>query len=1537
MPIKSDSHIFGGMQRDYDIAKHQSQFLYDAKNIRFTPIKGDTLLAITNERGPQEKYTMNGKYLGHYTFNDFIIVFTRFQDEQHTIGQQDYVAPFDCIYKIQPSELTPVTCLYQGNLGFNWDNPIETLGVYENKNLLKVYWVDGKNQPRVIKLTNPAQNYMSIDKVFPDSSGIDTQFDFVPHLALSEQITVERIAGEGMFAPGVIQYAFAYYKLNGQESNIFYTTPLNYITFNNRAGNPEERIANSFKITVTGLDVQFDYIRIFSIHRTSYDAVPTVKRITDLGLDTSTTQLVFVDDGRMGDIIDPTELLYIGGEHIIANTITSKDSTLFLGGLEIKRQEALKDNISITSLFSDALQSENITRESTSNGYYTYTNGLLSSTNGFKNREHYRLGIQFQHKTGKWSLPIRLDDHTVNLVGGPDLIEYDNFAEYKKLIINGQISISDESLAFLNQNEYIKARPVCVFPTINDRLVLTQGVLCPTVYRYQDRINNTPYSQSSWFFRLNPSKSVVAGEGIDSLSDDNEVGAAWVEFRHNHILREDATYGGEIQGSSLVGIDFTTQINPQNASSTAYNLVYAVDQSLLTMHSPDIEFDDDINFMTDIDWKLRLVGISNFTSSFGDFDIQTSTPAIQGVGSNRYAIGFSGDYKSALGLVATKGYRDDGVIMNTNGNNGYDYISATQYKKISSAAYADDLINKLFIIYPWHRSGSLNNDEQRYADAGTRTAVLQNKKLGNLRFSANNTWFRTVDNYDITALNVHDSDQLSILRIQNSNYGDANPSYYGNIDTLLLYNNDSYVSKVAGSGSVISNIPSPGNGSSLKTVQDKNISIRMKYKSSKHLVFGLRGDDNETFTVLPSVNNINTTTNSVQYSQPWMSQEGSESRTINFVGCSHFPVLHWWAYHSNQFTMVSGNTYILAFFQNDYYDDDQQNAYLDIPTQGTLYKVQQDQYDSWILTELSSYKDYYQYYREADNYDIFMYKGESNIEFIYTRSTPLYSDNNSFTVQQDNIDISNLLNYNDVNLKYPYLFLAELCREPNGLTDFGGTTDDAILHNVWIPAGEPVDLPTLDTTENPETYTINLIYDQGDTWYTRYDCLKTYPFTEEDENSIIEVGSFMCESRVNADGRYDKNRGEINNLLNFRPTNFNLINPVYTQSNNFFSYKLLDATLATQNLFPSTVTWSKVNPLGNDVDIWTNITMANTLDLNGVYGSVQSLQLFNDKIFCFQDKAIGNILYNSRVQIPVTDGVPIEITNGQKVEGNVYITTNYGCDNKWSIAITPSGLYFLDTTSKQLMNLGEGITSVSGTHGFSEWFKNKQDHSSLRSSYDYVNNDLYLNWSDTSLVFSETLGQFTSFMSYEKTSSMLNLDSSTFCFRNDGSNCKMYKMFSGGYCDFFGQLQPYKIKFISNQDSALDKTFLNVESRIDFKDSNGVRTKKFFDYIRVTDEYQDTQNTAINTENVRVTNPYVSGRKKFRIWRTEIPRAFDDVNNRRTLNRIRNTWASVELGAEPPALPTDPTEQQTADYNAAKTLWDNTGMIMHDIEVQYSV
>lgn len=93
------------------------------------------------------------------------------------------------------------------------------------------------------------------------------------------------------------------------------------------------------------------------------------------------------------------------------------------------------------------------------------------------------------------------------------------------------------------------------------------------------------------------------------------------------------------------------------------------------------------------------------------------------------------------------------------------------------------------------------------------------------------------------------------------------------------------------------------------------------------------------------------------------------------------------------------------------------------------------------------------------------------------------------------------------------LYLAELRRKAEPDNMFGGNSPEALRSNQWIPAGKSTSIA------DP----IEFIY--GDTYYQRYDCLKTYPFTNADENSVVEIASFMCETRVNIDGRYDRNRG----------------------------------------------------------------------------------------------------------------------------------------------------------------------------------------------------------------------------------------------------------------------------------------------------------------------------------------------------------------------------------------------------------------------------
>ena len=265
--MKSDPHIFSGMQRDMSISKHQPEFLYDALNIRLTAREGSTMMSMTNERGTKviqgvnyagSNTNMEGTYVGHCAIDDKLVVFTTTGATSTPFNRKDHIY---ILYLSETTTTVRIDELYFGDLGFDTNYPLETLGVYENDHIQKVYWVDGKNTPKVINIygeLNTVTNqydykYIRYNRNFTIDDNdqfvyienSDTQFDFVPTLNLAENISIARIDGAGMFASGVIQYAFAYYNKYGQESNIFYVSPIKYISFTKRGGSPEEKECNS--------------------------------------------------------------------------------------------------------------------------------------------------------------------------------------------------------------------------------------------------------------------------------------------------------------------------------------------------------------------------------------------------------------------------------------------------------------------------------------------------------------------------------------------------------------------------------------------------------------------------------------------------------------------------------------------------------------------------------------------------------------------------------------------------------------------------------------------------------------------------------------------------------------------------------------------------------------------------------------------------------------------------------------------------------------------------------------------------------------------------------------------------------------------------------------------------------------------------------------------------------------------------------------------------------------------------------------------
>lgn len=1530
---KAEFHIFQGMRRDNHQIKQDSKFLWDAHNIRLTNREDNTLLSLTNEKGTSDSLVeFQGHYVGHCVLGKYLVVFTANDDTS------------DCtIYRVEKLEGGgyKTIILFKDTSGQPWwsdnskgwtpEHPIEALGCYENELIQKVYWIDGINQPRVINIAKPElklpkyidtedgkKQELLIDGVnlqgpnYSNDPNINEylyynlpkglyqmeSFDFVRTLQLQEQVDIIKNYGHGEFSSGTIQYAFSYYDKYGQESNIFYVTPLYYISPKNRGGSPEEKVSCNFGIKIWGADENFDYIRIYSIHRTSIDAVPTVKLVTDVSTYRKDPggEISYCDTGDTGSTVDPTQLLYIGGRSIIPNSITQKNNTLFIGNYEVqsgKSVDKIKKIISGNWKLGDYKIPTNHGPVKTEGVYYSYEPSLsYANSAGFKYGEVYKFGVQVQYSTGEWSEPIFLEDNKLCTAAPWDTYPY---RESRVITIMGEHIGRD-----LREYGVRKIRTCVVFPSPSKTRIICQGILCPTVRR----ANSQWDFSSSWFFR--------PATKFDGNNNTDVYHGAVIAFAHNTPLRTGADRGAEIQG--MTASDLTN-----NTSSGGGN-GYLVDENVVTFHSPDLEFNPSLAYLDFSNTKLRIVGMAKLGAIYGDIDIQTSTPGINsGGGSGQISptIGYTTGRNLPVngGLVSGLFYQDDQV---KNNNGEYESGDALKY----------------WMVYPWHRSGSLNNDENRHS--GTRTAVLSKKKLSNLKFFDKNVSLGSTSiQYDISTPQLFSSNEITLVKLHPAYIG-KDTTYLGNVDTMItngkfsIYQGSSFDDAlVATSGEhVITSSSEP---------------VRIKYKSSPHLVFSL-GNDKASIELLPRHISLGDAQDEIFTPPIWMQPDDPTGKDI------YDGILHW--YTSNVLSGKRGSInyqvaadpsllgkYAIGRWLNHDSGASGYNLYqcrngmrgiswgrVIIPAGGLIMKAKDT-----IITP----SDHYLPNTTSENYRAFgsedprltsikYYKitnaSEHGTNIViedvtdeHKGNTP--TDKTSYKLKRQAFGMEDVDNLNGC----PYLLIGELIREDvrNEFGEDGETGTD----NMWFPASNPV--PVLDTATS-----ITVPFEYGDTWYGRYDCLKTYPFTQEDENQIVEIGSFMCETRVNIDGRYDRNRGQLSNL-NMSPQNFNLMNEVYTQKDNFFNYRKLDKAYYKQHKFANQITWSKEKSIGEEVDTWTNVTLANTLDMDGEKGKVTALKTWNEYLLCFQEKALSQILFNSRIQIPTSDGVPIEIANSQKVQGSRFITNSIGCNNKWSIITTPQGIYFSDLQTNSIYLFNGQLHNISKNKGmswwirqnmFKQWYPVEHYQNGLRTFYDKKYEDIYFTPGITanqldSLCYSEQLRQFTSFMSYGGTQAMFNFADGFYSLKSNNNTTYLYENNVGDYNYFYGEVKGWDFSFVSNDNPNNTKIFDTFEIKSDTYDSSNVlQNIAPITFVKASNEWQNAED---NTDKLDKTTGNLNLKNKFRIWRGLIPRP---LRNSEMGLRISNPWALITLGFNP--------KKQKQAIN--KT-------IIHDITVKYTI
>lgn len=1326
--------------------------------------------------------------IGYATVDNSIILFTTTEED---LVYKDFILSI----QVDPKSTDP---LYKGNLNFSTKHPIETLVDIENENLKKVYWVDGINPLRVI----------NINKKY--SSGSEDPFAFVLPIKTNHIFSVEKGEPVGQFPAGVIQYAFTYFNKFGQESAVVDVSPIYYIAHEDRGASPEDIVTTSFNLTFSNLDNNWEYIRIYSIIRTSLNTTPEIKKIVDLPL---AAEIEYIDSNTYGENVAPTDLLYKGGEVLAASTIAQKDSTLFLGDITIQNNIVLgdvKDLILELKLpYIELSKTLTIGRKPLYNGqynseestgtFYDYINNLNKNNREittFKGGETYRLGVQLQDKYGKWSDPIFIGDKRNELY--PQEQEVSDGGTIVKL---PEFKLNIGNFEDIKNKGYIAIRPLIVYPQEHERTCVAQGILCPTVYNVEDRLNNQPFSQSSWFLRPN---IVNIDYNIPIITSDDDFisynsSGKWAEFRHNRNIQADALTGnGEIadfgyytvkgsEGSYKfpdISIDpyikdtsifknatYGELMDIENPASTksdfenSYKNNFYVDRNVLSFHSPEITS----NFKTE-GLKLRIVGYVPITSSKSTIELETSTSEIGNLASLNHVNNIIKNYNKS---------KCAGRHL-INGNFWYDY-SYTYIAGISNPE------TTLYPIYPWNRSTGLS------FTTSNNPTLLKKSRYSILQFS-NNTIYTTPNDLN-SEIKIFSEINNPLIKFSDGT------NYVGNYNKIVTLDEE----PVGYASIKFSDIPS-GAG----TVADRAVSY------------------NDYITKVQTDENLNS----------------KEARDFASYGIRDVDA------YKNQDS------------SDKYHADEYMYRRLSVRDKISLIPITYKSSDHAVI-KLSENK-----FLQEDN----------NSTIDETSVTPFWSDS-SVVLNKTSINIG--------NPEYDYLFLGELYRDIDSNIKFGGTSDYAIQNNLWIPAGKTINLDAFESASS-----LRLTWSEGDTYYQRYDHVKTKPYDDSSLNGVTVIASFMCETRTNLDGRYDRNRIK-DDYLTITDDNYNQINSVYSQQNNFFNYRVLDSERFNITKLPNSIVWSKTKLPNNIVDSWLNINLASTLDLDGNKGNITSLKRFNNEIIAFQDKAVSQVLYNTRTQISATDGVPIEIANSGKVDGKRYISDNIGCLNKWSICESPNGIYFIDDYNKSINIFNtQGIQSLSEMKGFHSWINNKSNvvkwnpevFDNAITYRDPINNEILFVYKDTCLIYNELLNEFTSFYDYGGSYPFVNLNGRNIIFNNN----TIYGYQEGEYNNIFGKNKEYYIDIIANENPLNDKIFTNIEFRADTyndDESKILDNKIDLNTLSARNEYQHSLSKLSYSQN-RPSNL----KKKFRIWRADIPRDGK--------NRIRNTWTHIKLSSD---------------------------------------
>ena len=431
---------------------------------------------------------------------------------------------------------------------------------------------------------------------------------------------------------------------------------------------------------------------------------------------------------------------------------------------------------------------------------------------------------------------------------------------------------------------------------------------------------------------------------------------------------------------------------------------------------------------------------------------------------------------------------------------------------------------------------------------------------------------------------------------------------------------------------------------------------------------------------------------------------------------------------------------------------------------------------------------------------------------------------------------------------------------------------------------------TKDESGNGEVYCFG-----GDTYLGVLDYLNTAVHQETNDYSdnqgnrihsqcyipfetTVNLNLFNNEEYHNTVSSTDKS---AQNLIQTEPISFSsyvqtspqyAYNAVYSQQPNAVKFvpKLMYSygDLST----PNRIIVSEVKTNLEVSDSWMVFKYANYLDVDNKYGPITNLKTFGDKLYFFQDNAVGIASVNERSLI--TDNTAqLTLGTGTVLSRYDYLDTTNGDSivNDKSIVNSASTLYWYDYNKNELCAINNSVMELSKVKQVQSYFNSNEDldRSKPVSLFNKKYNEIWFKLFDQSLVFNEQLNVFTSFYTHDYDhalqfgNKLITLRGQDFYEHNET-------------IDVSKSVEPLisKIQFVVNDKYPNTKVFDNVSFDADFRDNVNDITQVYF-----TTKSQ-TSNT-INADNIECREDN---------YRFPIPRELEIENTMSYAGRMRGKY-----------------------------------------------